>query len=282
MKKCWLFFLPLFLVFGIMPFPATAAAGEQSRFGWTDAPPRGSYIAVTLGYYSLTKYLADCQVNRPEIINEVQQAIAQGNYYRKLVDDQKGRPTTLTVSVDTGYSLRIVTHRDDACPKCNGTGIMKSPLERVTSHIDINLNCIGCKGTGIIPDNTVEKYYILSSEDFENPEQGRVIMAQRAYSGAPSGAEAWVERLASQNPQERLAACEWLDRNYIKVGMNFQDVMPMLKKARFYDSNDKRKIMVWQFWAGKDIPGQAQRAYYRIYVDSRSGKISKKEFASGR
>lgn len=107
-------------------------------------------------------------------------------------------------------------------------------------------------------------------------------MAQKAFSGAPAAAPQWVERLASGNPRDRLAACAWLDENYVREGAFFQDIMPMLKKARYFDSNEKKRTMVWQFWAGKDLPEERDRAYYRIYADSKSGKITSKGFYSGR
>jgi hypothetical protein len=88
----------------------------------------------------------------------------------------------------------------------------------------------------------------------------------------------WVERLVSKNPAERLAACEWLDKNYVRVGGQFTDIDPMLRKARYHESNDKKRIMVWQFWAGRDVPGASRKAFYRIYANSKSGKITEKGF----
>ncbi len=259
----------------------TVMAGERP-FSWTYAPAKGENIQVKISPYSLGKYLAECQVNRPEIVAEVKKELDAGGHYRKRTKDQKGKATILTVYVDTSHMLHIVTNRDDACPKCNGTGIGEAPIGKVTKKIGVNFRCINCKGSGVLKGNTTEKYFILSAEDFSNPEVGRQIMADKAYAKAPTGAEGWVERLASKNPRERLAACEWLDENYIREGMFFQDVMPMLKKARYYDSNEKKKIMVWQFWAGKDLPDERDRAYYRVYADSRSGKVTDKGFYSGR
>lgn len=256
-------------------------AGEKS-FSWSYAPGKGDNIAIRMNPYSLGKYLAELQVNRPEIVNDVKSLLANGEYYRKRTKDQKGEGTILTVYVDPEYMLHIVTYRDEPCPQCKGTGKRAAPFDKVSKHVSVNFNCLRCQGAGKLKDFTTEKYFILSPEDFEDPEEGRRIMSHRAYAEAPKGAEAWVERLASANPKERLEACLWLDQNYVRTGSFFQDIMPMLKKARYYDQNEKRKIMVWQFWAGKDMPEERNRAYYRIYADSKSGKITEKGFYAGR
>lgn len=267
--------LAAFLALGI----SFARAGENS-LTFTGAP--SNYVGLNFNVYALGKYLSDCQVNRPEILNEVKTLLSKGEYYRKETKDQKGKHTYLTVFVDKDYILHIITYRDDDCPNCKGSGMRRAPFANITSRVDINFNCLTCKGSGLLKDHNTDKYYILSAEDFENANQGRQIMAQRAYSKAPAGAEAWVERLASNNPRDRLEACVWLDANYVRNGMMFQDVMPMLKKARYYDTNEKKKTMVWQFWAGKDMPEERNRAYYRIYADGNSGKITKKGFFPGR
>lgn len=259
---------------------AVASAGEKG-FSFTYAPAKGDNIQINMNPYSLGKYLTESQVNRPEILNEVKAQLEKGGYYRKRTKDQKTRPTILTVYVDKDYMLHIVTNRSDTCDECKGTGTRTSPFGKLTGKVAVSFRCQKCKGSGVLENNTTEKFYILSAEDFADPKVGRKVMADRAYSHAPSGAEAWVERLTSKNPRERLQACEWLDENYVREGMFFQDIMPMLKKARFYDSNEKRRLMVWQFWAAKDLPDERDRAYYRIYADTKSGKITRKGFYSG-
>lgn len=255
-------------------------AGERS-FSWTHAPAASDSIGVNLNSYSLGKYLAQCQVNLPEIVNEAKTLLDRGTHYRKRVRDQKNNPTILTIYVDSDYMLHIITNRKEDCPVCGGTGSKKMPFSD-KAIISAGISCYECKGEGKLPNHTIEKYFVLSSEDFENAEQGRAIMADKAYSNAPTGAEQWVEKLASGNPRDRLAACLWLDENYVRKGSFFQDIMPMLKKARYYDSNEKKKIMVWQFWAGKDLSGESKRAYYRIYADTKTGKITEKGFYAGR
>lgn len=259
---------------------SVSVAGERA-FSWTQAPARGDYIGVDLSTYSLGKYLNECQVNRPEILNEVHATIKDGKYYRKSTKDQKGKATTLTVSVDPDYMLRIVTWRNETCTECQGTGKKDAPFKKITSNINVNFKCLECSGKGYLENHTTEKYFILSSEDFSNPNEGRQIMKDRAFSSAPQGTEMWVERLVSKNPRERLEACIWLDNNYVREGMDFQTIMPMLKKARYHDADAKKRIMVWQFWAGKDIKGENKRAFYRIYANSKNGKITQKGFFPG-
>lgn len=271
----------LFLLFIMACSCPTGMAGEKA-FSWTYAPGKGDNIALNLNPYSIGKYLAQCQVNRPEIANEVKILLEKGEYYRKRTKDQKGNPTLLTVYVDPDYMLHVVTNRKEDCAACNGTGKRAAPFENKTAMLSVQFRCLECNGEGKIPNKTVEKYFMLSSEDFDIPEEGRKILSQRAYAAAPDGAEEWVEKLVSKDPNERLAACVWLDQNYVRTGGNFQDIMPMLKKARYYDSNEKKKIMVWQFWAGRDLANEGARAFYRIYADTKTGKITKKGFYSGR
>lgn len=252
-------------------------AGERA-FSWTHAPGGGDYAGANLNVYRLGKYLEECQVNRPEILGEVKAALKEGKYYRKKTTDQVGKPASVTVNVSPDYMLRIVTVRNDTCPDCKGTGRKNLPFEKITKSVDVAIKCGNCKGEGHLKHNTTEKYFILSAEDFENPKEGRRIMQEKAFSGAPTGTEDYIEDLVSKDPRRRLEACEWLDQNYVKVGAQFQNLMPMLKKARYQESNEKRRIMVWQFWAGKDLPSERDRAFYRIYVNSKSGKVTQKGF----
>lgn len=259
----------------LLAFPARC--GERA-FSWTQAPARGDYIGVRLNPYNLGKYLNECEINRPEILNEVKSALDRGEYYRKSTTDQKGKAAKVTINVNPDYMLRIVTWRNETCVSCNGTGRKDLPFQKFTKNVQTGIRCMDCKGKGYLENHTTEKYFILSGEDFENPEEGRRIMANRAYAGAPQGATTWVERLVSRNPAERLDACVWLDENYVKVGAEFQSIMPMLRKARYHEANEKKHIMVWQFWAGKDMPGERDRAFYRIYANSKNGKVTKKGF----
>lgn len=256
--------------------------GGERAFSWTQAPAKGDYIGVKLNPYNLGKYLTECEINRPEILNEVRDALATGKYYRKSTKDQKGKPVKITVNANADYMLRIVTWRNETCMECNGTGRKELPFAKLTKNVNTGIRCMECKGKGYFENKTTEKYFVLSAEDFEDPKEGRSIMSQRAYSGAPQGAAAWVERLVSNNPRERLDACLWLDENYVREGVEFQSIMPMLKKARYHEANEKKRVMVWQFWAGKDLPDERERAFYRIYVNSKSGKVTEKGFYPSR
>lgn len=270
---------PIFLLALVSCLPVFAL---DKTFSWTMAPGSGDAIGVDLAPFQLSRYLGECEVNRPEIVNEVKERLDKGEYYRERTRDQRNRATTLTVYVDSDLVLHIVTWRREKCPECGGTGTRAQPFKQMTGRVGLRFKCLKCDGEGEIPNYVNERYFTLSSEDFSDPRIGRAVFARRAYANAPSGAEQWVERLASADPRERLAACEWLDQNYVKRGAFFQDIMPMLRKARFHEANEKRKMLVWQFWAGKDLPDERRRAYYRIYADSRDGKIVRKEFVSGR
>lgn len=269
--------LAIALLFGMAS--TTIMAGEKA-FSWSMAPGKGDYIAVDMNAYSLGKYLEECDVNRPEILNDVKSALAKGDYYRKSTKDQKTKPVKLTVNITPEYNLRIVTWRDETCKTCGGTGRRELPFGKFTKNVNTAMNCMDCKGKGYIPNHTTEKFFILSPEDFADPKLGRRTMGNLSFRKAPDGAEKYVERLVSKEPSERLDACIWLDQNYVRVGGQFQDIMPMLKKARYHEANEKKKLMVWQFWAGKDMPDERKRAFYRIYVNTKTGKITEKGFYS--
>lgn len=268
-------------VIGLFLAGSSLVAGERA-FSWTTAPASGDFTGANLNVYRLGKYLEECQINRPEILADVKDALKEGKFYRQKTTDQVGKHATVTVNVSPDYMLRIVTVRNDTCPDCKGTGRKNLPLEKLTRNVGIAIKCPECKGKGYFENNTTEKYFILSAEDFENPKEGRRIMKDKAFSGAAPGTEDWIEQLVSKNPHDRLEACEWLDRNYVKVGAEFQRLMPMLKKARYQEANEKKRIMVWQFWAGKDIPEERDRAFYRIYVNSKTGRVTQKGFFAAR
>lgn len=268
----------LFCLFLLLLCTFSSVLSGERAFSWTQAPAKGDYIGVKLNPYNLGKYLTSCEINRPEILTEVNTAIRDGDYYRKSTKDQKGKPVKITINVNPDYMLRIVTWRNEQCETCNGNGRKDLPFDKFTKGVKTAIRCPDCKGKGYLENHTTEKYFILSPEDFESPEEGRKIMAGRAYADAPKGASTWVERLVSKDPLERLQACEWLDENYVSIGSDFQSIMPMLKKARYQEANEKKKIIVWQFWAGKDHPDERNRAYYRIYVNSKTGKVTQKGF----
>jgi hypothetical protein len=261
---------------------AVSAIAMERGFSWTYAPSQGDTIPANLASFSLSKYLESCEVNRPEILNEVKSQLARGQYYRKRTIDQKGKGTLLTIYVDSDNILHIVTHRNETCPDCKGTGkrgeLFSGVPTGITRNVGVRFRCLKCDGEGELKNYTNERYFTLSPEDYEDIESARRMYAQKAYENAPPQSHEWVERLASNNPRERLAACVWLDQNYVRAGTFFQDIMPMLRKARYHEANEKREMLVWQFWAGKDLPNERKRYYYRVYADSKSGKIVRKGF----
>jgi hypothetical protein len=263
----------------------TAVPALERGFSWTYAPAQGDNIRAELAAFPLSKYLEVCQVSRPDVVNEVKSLLADGKYYRKRIVDQKGKGTLLTIYVDSDNILHIVTFRDETCPDCKGTGKRAELFggaipTGITRNVAVRFKCLKCNGEGVLKNYTNERFFTLSPEDYEDVESARRYFALRAYSDAPPLTRQWVERLASPNPRERLAACQWLDQNYVRTGMFFQDIMPMLSKARYHETNEKRKMLVWQFWAGKDVPNERKRYYYRIYADAKTGKVARKGFFS--
>ena len=269
--KYWLIALLAVFLTGI------GSAGER-MFSWGMAPARGDYVEARIKEFNLGKYLERCEINRPEVLTEIKRALDAGKYYRKTTRDQRGKNATITVNVNPNYQLRIVTYRDEVCDECGGTGSKEMPFGNITGGISAGLRCFKCKGDGVLEKPTTEKYFVLSPEDFEDAELARRTIASKDFEGAHRDAKQWVDRLVSKNPADRLAACEWLDQNYVRVGGQFTDIDPMLRKARYHEADDKRKIMVWQFWAGKDAPNGRSKAFYRIYANMKSGKITEKGF----
>jgi hypothetical protein len=226
---------------------------------------------------ALHSYLARADLARPETVQKVMTCLRSGKTFRQRVRDQKNNWTLATVWIDSSRqnTLRIDTCRDETCPVCKGTG-KRAWKNETLSRMPFDTRCIKCEGKGFLPNHVIERQYVLSAEDYKDREAAREAIAENAFSQAPAGTNERVAALASENPQERLDACLWLDQNYVRVGEPFQRYMPLLRKARGRDRNEK--VMVWQFWAGKGLPEQSRRTYYRIYADSRSGKVIEKGF----
>ncbi len=167
-----LLFAPLLLIPAVAFVLGLTNAGER-MFSWTMAPAQGDYITARLKSYNLGKYLERCQLNRPEVLNAVKTALDSGRYYRESTRDQRGRPTIATVSVNPDYQMRIVTNRDETCEACKGEGSRAIPFGNFTSGISAGLSCPACGGDGKLERQTTEKYFVLSPEDFENPEEAR-------------------------------------------------------------------------------------------------------------
>ena len=269
-------------IFLFMLLSISFALTEDSGFSLTYAPGKGKYAKADLSEYALSNYLAQCEINKPELVNAVRNKLKKGDYYRKGVKDQKKRPTTLTVYVDNNNTLHIVTNREETCPTCKGKGTRASPLGQYGTKLGVDFRCVPCEGKGILPRQTRERYFVLASADYENPREAEKFLKQQSFKNAPRETEQYIEMLASKNPQERLDACVWLDEHYVNIGIPFQQIMPMLKKARYQEVSEEKKLMVWQFWAGKDDQAKRDVAFYRIYADAKTGKINKKGFYRGK
>lgn len=229
---------------------------------------------------ALYSYLEASELAREEIVQGVLKALREGKRYRKQVRDQRNRWTTLTVWLDRDQQdvLHITTYRDEPCPACDGTGNRKWS-QKWAQNLPFNTRCLECDGKGVLPNQFRERRYVLVPEDYEHPEEVRTAIRERAYRDAPPETKRYIEDLTSNDPPTRLAACLWLDQHYVREGSFFRNLEPLLAKARGQEENQKKKIAVYRFWAGKGIPGEEERAYYRIYVDLDSGKVKKKGFS---
>jgi len=223
-------------------------------------------------------YLEEAEVNRPEISREALLAIREGRVYRRRVVDQKNRWTLLTIWIERSPQniLHIETMRDETCPACKGTG-KRQWSATVMERMPFDTRCLKCDGKGFLPNAVEERKWVLSAGDYLSEDAASAA----APVDAPPEAQRMIDRLPSSDPRERLQALEWLDRHYVRLGVSFQTLTPMLKKARWYESDAKKKIMVWQFWAGKGMENEKARTYYRIYADRKSGQVTKKGFYPG-
>lgn len=239
------------------------------------APDKKNVARASITREAIEEYLSEAQLARPVVVREVTDHLRRGATYRNRIRDQKNRWCLTTVYIDQVNTLHVVTHRDEPCPTCNGTGKRKFDNETLKKS-PFDFRCVKCNGKGFIENHTVERKYALAVMDYVDSKKAGILQEQMTYKNAPAGTRERVSDLASKDPRQRLAACVWLDKYYIKKGIHFQKLLPMLKKARWQEA-DKKK-MVWEFWAGKDITGEAPRAYYRIYADSHNGKVVAKGF----
>jgi hypothetical protein len=256
----------------LLALGAFAAAGCFGGGGFMGPKDSGK---VEISEAALQDYLAGAEVNRPEVAREAWVCLKQGKVFRKRIVDQKTRWTLLTIWVDKEprNTLHLQTSRDETCPKCKGTGKRQWDNDFMKSA-PFDTRCLQCDVKGVHPNHTEERKYVLSYGDYA----AGAAATEASPVQAPAEVQTRIDKLPSQDPRERLAACEWLDKNYVRSGASFQSLMPMLKKARWYEADPKKKVMVWQFWAGKGIETEKNRAYYRIYADRKSGQVTQKGF----
>lgn len=265
------YFLYLCLLF-ICGVPLAGCVG-----GVTPSSGRGAQADISEA--SVHEYLERLGLGKTEIVRSVTFQLQQGKVYRKRVQDQKNHWTLLSVWLDPERqnTLRIVTKRDETCPTCGGSGNRKWSSGWM-GKFPGNTRCLTCQGKGILPNKTTEYRFSLGTEDYKNREAARQSIEANAYKNAPADTARYVTMLGGEDAAKRLAACLWLDKNYIKDGDFFQNYLPMLRKARWIETSKDGKTRVWQFWAGRNVPGEERRAYYRVYADMKKGKIRSKGF----
>ncbi|GHS91703.1 hypothetical protein FACS1894139_13020 [Planctomycetales bacterium] len=246
--------------------------------------------AVKVSRETIVRGLDEIGLNVPGVADNVAYALQNGKQYRERVTDKFSHPTTLTVWVEPqsrNQSLCFSYYRDEKCPDCNGTGQRAMP-DFVQGRTMMAFTCRRCEGTGILKNQSHRRCYLLGTNDFIDP------AARRETAAAELSPEVndYARMLADDEPARRLAACEWLDQNFIRVGMFFDDLRPILDRAQYVGRDDDHTTLtqkvigkrigdsgqtVYQFVAGRGT-GATNRDYYRIYVDNDSGKVAQKVF----
>lgn len=239
--------------------------------------------------------LATFDLNSPGVAADIVRTLAKGDKYRKRIQDQNDRGATLTAWIERKEEdiFCITFYRDETCPDCDGTGRKKAPDFLSTRIAGIDFTCQRCKGTGVLKNQYHKKCWVLSGSDFSSKKEAKKKEQEYTFRSAPEGTKRYVKLLSSDKPQDRLDACLWLDSNYIRPGLFFREIIPILDRARYTGTvkdeslatkilgtkTGAKKVTVYQFWAGKGIPSEWKRAFYRIYIDSTTGRVMKKTFA---
>lgn len=234
--------------------------------------------AVPIRARALGRYLAEVEMDVPEVVSAATGHLHRGKVYRERVRDQRGRWTLTTIWMDPEQPrlLQIRLKRDMVCPDCDGTGTRESAID-----VGLTFMCRTCDGSGVLENQVIPRRYILSDADLEAGAElpGTYAATERLKERPPTAAEQRrIDQLISDDPRERLAALRWLEANYLREGHFFHEYMPMLRKARRIETDPDNRITVYQFWAGKEaVPDQA---YYRVYVDARSGRVEETGFVN--
>ncbi len=267
----------LFLLFTglcLLPVGCEITPGQTSAGGKGDITKQAVY-----------NYLASRDLAREDIVNEVHQKLTEGKRYRNRILDQRNHWTLVTVWLSRKHedTLTIVTKRDEPCPVCNGTGNRDwskygTNVKDSVSKLPFNTRCLNCGGDGILENHLEKRQFVLSPDDFDDAKAAKTRMIASALENAPAGTQEQIDRLGSDDPKERMTACEWLDQNFVKPGMYFRTLSPMLAKARWQEENAKKHKIVYQFWAGRGDPSMDKKAYYRIYIDMENGKVESAGF----
>lgn len=238
-------------------------------------------------------YLAEYDLNTPGTAAIVTQTVQGGGKYRERIKDQKGHFATLTAWVDRSQQdmFCITFYRDEVCPECKGTGRRAIPSIMDTKISGVALTCLKCGGSGTLKNQFHKRCWILSSGDYANAAAAQASKDKYDLKGAPEGTERYVEMLSSTDPQERVNACLWLDVNYVKPGVFFRSIEPILSRAVAIGAAEKESLStkilgkregegstIYQFIAGKGLKSERARAYWRIYIADSSGKVVRTEF----
>lgn len=250
--------------------------------------------ATRLNRNAIADYLDQHGLNTAGVADNVTFALNEGNRFREKITDKNGRGTMLTAWIDNQeQSVFCLTYyRDEKCADCNGTG-KREPPQMLSMKSPIAFTCRECKGTGILLNQFHRKCWVLSAEEYVDRSAAREQRQHIILEGAPPQTDEYAAKLSSEDPQERLTACEWLDKNYIRAGQFFQQLAPILDRAHYVGKTGSGdgvtgKIIgkrlgndgatIYQFIAGRGAIDA--RAYYRIYIDNNSGKVIKTMFVA--
>ncbi|MBN1256213.1 MAG: hypothetical protein JXA52_00755 [Planctomycetes bacterium] len=251
-----------------------SGCGLEKPFG---GPSESSALPVSTR--AMQHYLEDAELNTPQILSGATGRIQKGEIYRERVRDQRSRWTLATIWMDPDQArlLHIQTKRAEECPDCKGSGKVKGPL-----NLDVDFICKRCQGDGVIDNFVQEKKYILSDADL-NPN----LLGKLGGNGSPREIkvepltpeeEKYIAALPSDDPQTRLDALIWLDRNYLSPDKFFTSFMPMLRKAKWIEKSESKNLTLYQFWAARE--SKPEMSDYRVYIDNKSGKIKDKGFVN--
>ncbi|MHC4870546.1 MAG: DnaJ-like cysteine-rich domain-containing protein [Planctomycetota bacterium] len=241
-------------------------------------PGKGSKLGIRAE--SMSRYLKTLHLDTAYIRSGAVGQIRKGKVFRERVKDQKGRWSLTTVWADTSQAnmIYIQTMRTATCPDCNGTGTRK-----VEVNLSVDFRCRRCKGAGKIEDHIEQRRFIVSAEDLEDGGAFKATPFSRSERSTPipesrlsHDEEKYVTMLASKDAEERLQALRWLDSHYVSINVFFHRILPMLRKATWIENDEKRNVTLYQFKGA--IETHPDKAYYRIFVNRKSGKVIKKMF----
>lgn len=232
-------------------------------------------MAAPVKAEAVRRFLAKADLDRSQIVSAATASIRRGEVYNTRERDKHGRWQHIAVWVDAEEPgvLRVYKKGVITCPACNGSGVRQTSFKLPKS---IEIQCRDCKGTGEIEDR-VRLRYVLARSDYK---EGARIPAplQPAEARLSREEEQYIRQAVEDDPTRRLQALEWLNVHYIRRGEFFHRFQPLLRKARWIETDPERGVTVYQFWAGKSA--HPAKAYFRVWVDAESGRIERTNFVS--